>query len=298
MHQMTIGCVLLLGTVSAALASPASFMPQRNLQADLAEHIRTCAPYGELTTHSYTGDSLWREIEGIRDERCVYTEDLPHGQRLTCRYKLERLPRIADFYANPKDYENPDLSMQSRPVNGEMVTSAVYSRDGEPVDHPLADVVETGECQAGRIPKGSPSRIPAGTIYGEPYGSAPDGFKPHELPFEIQPREVARPEDVSNSFWAVVLRRASSCSIPEDERAELQTFFQQHRVFMNRFGCDDEFGGDEFMSYQGVADEQAFIAIFGGRTREHAQWVAAIPMLQSRYPDLEIVEMKAVIVNP
>lgn len=298
MSSRTAVSLIFAFLVADVYGSPAPLIPQRNTQEDLAEHIGECKPFGELAVNPYTGDSLWREIEGVRDGRCVYTEDLPRNQRLTCRYELSRLPRIAEFYAHPERYENLDVSMRSQLVGGKMVTTAVYSRNGEPVDHPLADVFDTGECQHARVPEDATTRIPAGTIYGAPYGNSPVGFKDHELPFRIMAGEIAKPEDRSEEFWAVVLRSAAPCSISEDERVELQTYFQQHRVFMNRFGCDDEFGSDEFMSYAGLDTERAFLAIYGGRERRHAEWLMAIPMLQARYPDLAVVKMQAVMVYP
>ena len=289
-----------LSFAGAAAASPASFMPQRNLQADLAKHIATCDPFGELFSNPYTGDSLWREIEGVVDGRCVYSEDVPGNMRMNCRYEMDRLPRIADLYANPEKYEDLSIRMQSHLEDGELVTVTSYSRDGEPVDYPLADVFETGECTTDRLGDDALSRIPAGTVYGEPYAKAPDGFKPHELPFEIKPNEVARAEDVSAEFWAVVLRTDAPCTILEDERAELQTYFQQNRVFMTRFGCDDEFGADEFVTYNGVEPDQAFLAIYAGTRREHADWLMGLSMLQSRYgaESMRVTQLRAVMVYP
>jgi hypothetical protein len=218
---------------------------------------------------------------------------------MSCRYVLDRLPRLADFYGNPEKYEGLDVSMKSKLVDGKMVTTTSYSRDGKPFDHPFDGVTETGECTLDRVPDDAASRIPAGTVFGDPNSKAPDGFKRHELPFAVPDSEVARPEDRSAEFWAVVLRTAPSCTILESERSELQTFLQQNRVFVNRFGCDDEFGSDEFMTYNGVDPDEAFIAIYAGTRREHAEWLMSWPLLEARYGEtMQPVRMQAVLAYP
>src|SRR6267142_2148886 len=65
-------------------------------------------------------------------------------------------------------------------------------------------------------------------------------FKPYELPFNIPPSQKAKAEDKSAAFYAIILKSAKPCSIPEDERLAAQLLFPQNKVFVSRFECDPE----------------------------------------------------------
>jgi hypothetical protein len=66
-------------------------------------------------------------------------------------------------------------------------------------------------------------------IYSDPGKS--HGNKPYELPFQIpRSRALARAEDRSDPFHAVILKTAARCSIPDQERVSAQAFFPRNKV--------------------------------------------------------------------
>src|SRR5262245_13136490 len=63
-------------------------------------------------------------------------------------------------------------------------------------------------------------------------------FKPHQLSFKIPRSAVARAEDQSALFYAVILKTARNCAIAEAERTSTQDLFARNKVFVSRFECE------------------------------------------------------------
>ncbi len=108
--------------------------------------IYDCTEYVETFPHPYTGDPMVRNVYGVVDQRCHYEEQLPADGLMVCHYSLERLPAVADFYANIDKYENLSISSSTEWVDGRPVTTNTYTLDGEPYDHPLDAALAAGEC--------------------------------------------------------------------------------------------------------------------------------------------------------
>src|SRR5688500_8512487 len=105
--------------------------------------------------------------------------------------------------------------------------------------------------------QGKPCPDPA-----RPCGLAGSAFKPNELSFDA-PVKFAfdRGEDRSQPFYAVILKSAALCSLPEKERERLQALFPRSKVFLHRFFCEDF--GDK-VTYTNVDAKQGFIAVYAG----------------------------------
>lgn len=122
------------------------------------------------------------------------------------------------------------------------------------------------------------------------------GFKPHELCFETPKDGIARAEYLSEPFYAILLRTAERCTIPEDERLQTQGLFPQHKVFSMRFNCDDNI--EENIGYTNVNDKFGFLAVYAGRTMTEANARLAQVKATGRFPGANVRRMQARLVYP
>jgi hypothetical protein len=120
--------------------------------------------------------------------------------------------------------------------------------------------------------------------------------KPHELCFETPKDDVARAEILSEPFYAVILKTAARCSIPEADRADVQKLFPRSKVFSTRFQCDDDV--EENVAYTNVNEAYGFIAVYAGRTAKEAKARLVEVKATARFPGANIRKMQAKIVAP
>jgi hypothetical protein len=123
-----------------------------------------------------------------------------------------------------------------------------------------------------------------------------DAFKPHELCFELPDDEVARAEDLSESFYAIILRTAGRCTITEEERLEVQELFPRRKVFSMRFYCDENI--EENISYTNVNDKFGFLAVYAGATLKEAKTRLVEVNATGKFPGANIRKMQAKRVHP
>jgi len=138
-------------------------------------------------------------------------------------------------------------------------------------------------------------RPAAGRVHGDP-SRAVEGFKPHELPFELVADGIARPELRSDEFFAVILRTAPRCSLKEADRRAAQAMFPAHKVFATRFECED--GLEEHLTYTNVDPKWGFLAAYGGTTASEAEAVLRAAQATGRFPGANVRKMQAVRVSP
>jgi hypothetical protein len=122
------------------------------------------------------------------------------------------------------------------------------------------------------------------------------GFRAHDLSFVLPMGGVARAEARSDSFYAVILRSAPSCSIPERDRLAAQRLFPARKVFSQRFECD--YDAENNVSYTGVNAARAFLAVYAGATRGEAAATLSAVTRTRRFPGANLRRMQAVYVYP
>lgn len=120
-------------------------------------------------------------------------------------------------------------------------------------------------------------------------------FKPHQLCFQTPKDEVARAEYFSEPFYAVILKTAERCSIPEEERVRTQGLFPGSKVFSVRFDCDDM---EDTIRYTNVNDKFGFLAVHAGGSLKEANARLAEVKAMGRFPGANIRRMQAVLVYP
>jgi hypothetical protein len=130
-------------------------------------------------------------------------------------------------------------------------------------------------------------------IYSEP--GTYHGRKPYELPFKIPPaKALARAEDLSAEFYAVILKTAERCSIPDEERIAAQAFFPRNKVFLDRFEC----GPEDNITYRPLDNKYSILAVYGGPTSRQAQTILTRARKTGRFADAYLKKMQVVLVHP
>jgi hypothetical protein len=122
------------------------------------------------------------------------------------------------------------------------------------------------------------------------------GFRAHDLSFVLPRGGVARAEARSDSFYAVILRSAPRCSIPERDRVAAQRLFPARKVFSQRFECDDD--EENNVSYTGVNASRAFLAVHAGATRREAAATLSAVARTGRFPGANLRRMQVVYSYP
>ena len=135
-----------------------------------------------------------------------------------------------------------------------------------------------------------------GKIFPYPGSGEADLVRPHELKFALPNDGVARAEFRSETFFAIVLKSARPCALTEQDRLEIQALFVSNKVFMNRFGCDNDV--EESLTYTNVDPDFSFIAVHGGSTKQEAQKLLDEQSIAQRFPGANIRKMQAVLVYP
>ena len=137
------------------------------------------------------------------------------------------------------------------------------------------------------------SGVCAQRIYSDP--QTQHGRKPYELPFKIPPvKALARPEDRSAEFYAVILKTAERCSIPDEERVSAQVFFPRNKVFLDRFDC----GLEDNITYRPLDNKYSILAVYGGSTKHQAQEILVRARKTGRFADAYLKKIHVVLVHP
>ncbi len=121
-------------------------------------------------------------------------------------------------------------------------------------------------------------------------------FKPHELPFKVPPSQaLARAEDRSAEFYAIILKSAKPCSISEVERQSTQTLFPRNKVFLSRFECEPE----DNITYSTIDHtKHAILAVYAGATKRAAATFLSHVRRTGRFPDAYVRKMAVALVHP
>ena len=141
---------------------------------------------------------------------------------------------------------------------------------------------------------GAIAEIP-GRVCTDPRASCP-GFRANDLPFVLSEKPLARAEERSVSFYAVILRTVPRCSLAEGERLRLQEMFPRRKVFATHFECDGDLENN--VSYSGVDATQGFVAVYAGEDRAGAQAGLEEVRGTARFPGANLRRMQVILVHP
>jgi uncharacterized protein len=134
--------------------------------------------------------------------------------------------------------------------------------------------------------------VTQGKVCADPDKPCP-GFKPNELSFAIaSPFEFDRGRDKSQPFYAVILKSAPLCSLPDEERVRAQKAFPRAKVFLHRYFCA-EFG--DKVTYSNVNEKSGFVAVYAGEAEAEGQKLLA-QAKAGGYPDANLRRMEVIVI--
>jgi hypothetical protein len=134
-----------------------------------------------------------------------------------------------------------------------------------------------------------------GRVHGDP-AAVCEGAKPYELCFDKPKDGIARAEYLSEPFYAIVLKSAAPCSIPEAERLHVQALFPKNKVFSARFYCGEDI--EENIAYTNVKEGAGFLAVYAGATMAAATTMLRHVNATGRFPGANTRKMQAKLVYP
>lgn len=117
-----------------------------------------CLSYKCTFVHSFTEETMTKEIFGIVNNTCHYVEQMPYNGLMTCDYTLDTRKVIAQYYKDIASSKNSEITSS-------------YTIGGKTVSNPIQEALVTGQCVVlGYNSSRSVSNCPNGTTYiGEQY---------------------------------------------------------------------------------------------------------------------------------
>src|SRR5690242_20294873 len=122
------------------------------------------------------------------------------------------------------------------------------------------------------------------------------GFRARELSFRLANDGVARAEQRSAPFFAVILASGKACAFGERERSEAQALFPDAKVFAARFECDGDVENN--VSYTNTDPKAGIIAVHAGADRAAAEAMLARVKATGKFPGANVRRMQVRFVYP
>lgn len=111
-----------------------------------ADHLEKCTPYKGEFTHPFNGQKMQREIVGIIDGKCLYTEEMPNNGKMTCKHHIEQLPVIAQHYRDIITAKSSTVSAKIKFHGEEQEVKTTYTINGKEVKSPMQECLNNGTC--------------------------------------------------------------------------------------------------------------------------------------------------------
>jgi len=112
----------------------------------------------------------------------------------------------------------------------------------------------------------------------------------------LSEKPLARSEERSLGFYAVILRSVPRCTLAEVERLRLQELFPRRKVFATHFECDGD--PENNVTYSGVDATRGFVAVYAGEDRATAQEMLEVVRGTARFPGANLRLMQVILVHP
>lgn len=108
-----------------------------------ATNLETCTPYKTPFKHLLTGEMLTKEIVGIKDDKCVYVEQMPNNGKMECHYTQSERTVMAQFY---KDTAGATYSASASADLASGAVKSTYTINGKTAINPLQEAFDAKIC--------------------------------------------------------------------------------------------------------------------------------------------------------
>lgn len=118
---------------------------------ELADNLDTCDEYSQTFIHPFTGTEMVRRVMGVKEGKCLYTEQMPNNGSMECKYTKEYRVAVAEYYRKLADAELSDKKVETKveakmSSNGEQEAKNTYLIDGKQVENPLDKAMNDDIC--------------------------------------------------------------------------------------------------------------------------------------------------------
>ena len=111
---------------------------------EFPDMLETCTKHTCRFTHPLTGEEMTREIVGIVNGNCSYTEKMPNNGQMDCKYTEEMRKAVAQYHRNLASAES--FGTEASVDLGSEEVEVTYTINGKSVSNPLQEALTTGEC--------------------------------------------------------------------------------------------------------------------------------------------------------
>ena len=133
------------------------------------DKLDACEPFSCKFEHPFTGEMMEKEVIGLVNSKCQYTEEMPNNGKMDCEYTESMRKAAAQYYRDVATAESVGTSVNADLGSGDVETT--YTIDGKEVENPLQEAMDAGQCVISGY--GNPiedNKCPPGTEYkGETY---------------------------------------------------------------------------------------------------------------------------------
>ncbi len=126
--------------------APISYAQEKEEILTFADHLEKCIPFKSEFIHPFSGQTMQREIVGITNDECLYTEEMPNNGTITCRYILEQLAIIAKYYSDVALSESHSTSAEITINGAEQEVKTTYTINGKEVENPMQELLQNETC--------------------------------------------------------------------------------------------------------------------------------------------------------
>lgn len=106
--------------------------------------LDACEPFSCEFEHPFTGEMMEKKITGLSNGKCKYTEEMPNNGRMDCEYSESLRKAVAQYHRDLATAESAGTSVKADLGNGE--TETTYTIDGQEVENPLQEAMDSGAC--------------------------------------------------------------------------------------------------------------------------------------------------------
>ena len=137
--------VVLVPTIVQSNPTP-EILPAKKECDDFPNMLESCSTYICEFTHPLTGEQMTREITGLSNSTCLYSEEMPNGGEMNCEYTDEMRIAVANYHKELANAKSIGTELSVGLGSEETGVTTTYTIDGKTVNNPLQEALNTGQC--------------------------------------------------------------------------------------------------------------------------------------------------------